>query len=174
MGGVSRASIIFLRKWNPFCSSGKESIATMRWPTNVQSDKRDSKDYFMYYKRCERRIRREDECCAKRRDANDKKTSFGIPYPINNPPIRAGMQKKMLQASQWTKNTQKCVSHFFSNVCELQFKYTWVLPEFWGPELLEFFLNFSHCLRFFSIKKHTPDAALQEKNYALYASGRGF
>ena len=53
-----------------------------------------------------------------------KKTSFGIPYPINNPPIRAGMQKKMLQASQWTKNTQKCVSHFFSNVCELQFKYT--------------------------------------------------
>ena len=71
-----------------------------------------------------RRIRREDECCAKRRDANDKKTSFGIPYPINNPPIRAGMQKKMLQASQWTKNTQKCVSHFFSNVCELQFKYT--------------------------------------------------
>ena len=41
-----------------------------------------------------------------------KKTSFGIPYPINNPPIRAGMQKKMLQASQWTK-TLKNVCHTF-------------------------------------------------------------
>ena len=56
-----------------------------------------------------------NECCAKRRDANDKKTSFGIPYPINNPPIRAGMQKKKcfskLHSGQ--KSLKMCHTFFF-------------------------------------------------------------
>ena len=103
------------------------------------------------YKRCERE---NDECCVveERSDANDKKTSFGIPYPINNPPIRAGMQKKMLQASQWTK-TLKNVCHTFllmfvncnSNTLEC-------CPNFGVLNYWNFFLNFSHCLKCFSIK----------------------
>ena len=120
------------------------------------------------YKRCERE---NDECCVveERSDANDKKTSFGIPYPINNPPIRAGMQKKKCSSKLHSgQKTLKNVSHFFFHFCELQFKLSFdknlgVLNH------RNFFSIFSHC-----VKSTHLMLCKNEKNYALYASGRGF
>ena len=125
--------------------------------------KRDSKDYSVCYKRCE-------SCVVEERsDANDKKTSFGIPYPINNPPIRAGMQKKKCSSKLHSgQKTLKNVSHFFFSLL-----WTAIQIEFWqefgGPESSEFFLNF-----FPLCKKHTPDALQEWKKLCTLCEWEGF
>ena len=103
--------------------------------------KRDSKDYSVCYKRCE-------SCVVEERsDANDKKTSFGIPYPINNPPIRAGMQKKKCSSKLHSgQKTLKNVSHFFLYFCELQFKLSFD-KNFGVLNHRNFFSIFSHCVK---------------------------
>ena len=129
--------------------------------------KRDSKDYSVCYKRCERE---DDECCVveERSDANDKKTSFGIPYPINNPPIRAGMQKKKCSSKLHSgQKTLKNVSHFFFT--SVNCNSNWVLTRIWGPESSEFFLNF-----FPLCKKHTPDALQEWKKLCTLCEWEGF
>ena len=98
------------------------------------------------YKRCERE---NDECCVveERSDANDKKTSFGIPYPINNPPIRAGMQKKKCSSKLHSgQKTLKNVSHFFFT--SVNCNSNWVLTRIWGSWIIGIFSQFfSHCVK---------------------------
>ena len=175
MGGVSRASIIFLRKWNPFCSSGKESIATMRWPTNVQSDKRDSKDYFMYYKIKDARGESGGRTSVARSDATQmiKKQALEFHTRSTTPQSVQACRKKCFKLHSGQKILKNVCHTFLVMFVNCNSNTLECCPNFGVLNYWNFFLNFSHCLKCFSIKS-THLMLWKKKNYALYASGRGF
>ena len=170
MGGVSRASIIFLRKWNPFCSSSKESIATMRWPTNVQSDD-DSKETQKIILCVTKDARgRTTNVALLRSEATQmiKKQALEFHTRSTTPQsVQACRRKNAPPSFTVDKKHLKMCHTFFSLL------WTAIQIEFWqefgGPESSEFFLNF-----FPLCKKHTPDALQEWKKLCTLCEWEGF